>query len=436
MRIVYLAAGAAGMYCGSCLHDNGLAKALHDQGEEILLVPTYTPIRTDEVDQSEEKLFFGGINVFLQQQFAIFRHTPWWLDRLFNRRGLVAWASRSGSRVAPAQLGPLTVSMLRGELGHQSKELEKLVVWLKNEIQPDLVHLSNSMLIGLARRLNQDVGVPVVCSLSGEDIFLEKLQPPHYEQARELLVERAADVAAFVAFNSYFRDFMADYLRVPTTRMEVIPHGLNLEGHAQRAAPTEGAPLRIGYLARICPDKGLHLLAEAFTQLAQDPQLPTLELHVAGYLAAADQSYVAHCRKLVAAANLQGQFHYHGEVDRPGKLRFLQSLHVLSVPTVYRESKGLPVLEAWANGVPVVLPAHGTFPEVVDGSGGGLLCEPDNAASLAAGLRELLVDPARAAELGKAGWQAVQDRYHDRRMAELHCQLYRRLLDQRNAATS
>src|SRR5687767_929498 len=255
MRIAYLAAGAAGMYCGSCLHDNTLAAALIELGEDVLLIPTYTPLRTDEEDVSIDRVFFGGINVYLQQKSAIFRHTPWWLDRLLDHPALLESLSRRAGSVDPKQLGELTASMLRGEDGNQRKELEKLVHWLVHDVKPDIVHLSNSMQIGMARLLRERSGPPVVCQLSGEDIFLEKLPQPYYDEARASLRERAADVDAFIALNRYYADFMADFLAVERAQIHVIPHGLKLEGHGTRAEKKPHEPRVIGYLARLCEDR-------------------------------------------------------------------------------------------------------------------------------------------------------------------------------------
>ena len=427
MRIAYLAAGAAGMYCGSCLHDNTLAAALLKLGEDVVLAPIYTPIRTDEEDVSEPRVFFGGINAYLQQKIPLFRRTPRWLDCWLDHPALLRLATRRAGSVDPVKLGELTVSMLRGEAGHQRKELEKLVDWLINDVQPDVVHLSNSLMLGLARMIAERCGPPVVCSLSGEDLFIEKLAPPHYEQARELLRERAQEVDAFAALNGYYADFMADYLTVPPARVHVIPHGLDLAGHGSRAPRTAGAPRRVGFLSRICHDKGLHLLVEACEALACDGGIPPLELHAAGYLGVADRPYLAAIERRVTTGPLAGKFHYHGELDRAGKIAFLQSLDVMSTPTVYRESKGLPVLEAWANGVPVVVPRHGTFPELVAASGGGVLHEPLDAADLAAKLAQLLGDPARSEQLGRAGQRAVRERYHAEAMARRTLALYREL---------
>ncbi|MCH8839544.1 MAG: glycosyltransferase family 4 protein [Planctomycetes bacterium] len=428
VKIAYLAAGAAGMYCGSCLHDNTLAAKLLELGEDVVLVPIYTPIRTDEADVSLKRVFFGGINVYLQQKWALFRHTPQWLDRWLDHPALLGSLGGRASSVDPAQLGDLTVSMLRGEAGNQRKQLDQLVDWLLEEVRPDVVHLSNSMMLGLARRIGQRCGPTVVCSLSGEDIFLEKLQQPHYDQARELLRERAADVNAFVALNHYYADYMAEYLDVDRSRVHVIAHGLNLEGHGQRNVILPTAAPRIGYLARVCHDKGLHLLVEACELLAQDPQHSQLELHAAGYLGASDRAYLRQLQQRAARGPLAGKFHYHGELDRKEKIAFLQSLHVFSTPTVYRESKGLPALEALANGVPIVVPDHGCFSELVADTGGGLLCRPHDPTDLAAKLGEVLGDAEKANRLGKAGQLAVRDRYHAEAMARHTLALYTQLV--------
>src|SRR4051794_38503176 len=229
MRIAYITAGAAGMYCGSCLHDNTLAAALIALGEDVLLVPTYTPVRTDEPNVSIDRIFFGGINVYLQEKVPLFRHTPWWFDRMLDNPALLERLSRRAGSVDPMQLGGMTVSMLQGEAGNQRKEIEKLVHWLLTDVKPDIVHLSNSMQIGMARMIREHCGPPVVSQLSGEDLFLEKLRPPFYEEARAHLRERAAEVDAFVALNHYYADFMANYLAVDRAKVHVIPHGLNLD---------------------------------------------------------------------------------------------------------------------------------------------------------------------------------------------------------------
>ncbi len=418
------------MYCGSCLHGNTLAAALHAGGGDVLLVPLYTPLRTDEESVAEERVAFGGINVHLQQHWGLFRHTPWWLDRLLDRPTLLRWASRRGAGTRPEQTGPLAVSMLRGEEGRQRKELEKLLGWLESEVKPDVVHLSTVLLCGVARQLRGRLRVPVVATLSGEDVFLEKLPQPHYDAARRELRARAAELDALVAMNAHYADFMAEYLAVPRGRIRVIPPGLNLQGHGRRQSTLPaGRPFTIGFLARICPEKGLHQLLDAWKLLAEDADVPPIVVRAAGYLAPPDRLYLAELVEDLAGCGLAERFQYLGELDRAEKIAFLRSLDVLSVPSTCRESKGLSVFEAWANGVPAVLPAHGAFPEMVADTGGGLLCAPGDPAALAAGLKQMIDHPEFAAECGRRAQEAVHRRYHARRMAQDTMNLYRQLLE-------
>jgi glycosyltransferase involved in cell wall biosynthesis len=423
MKIVYLAAGAGGMYCGSCLHDNTLAASMLSLGEDLLLVPTYTPLRTDEENVSEPRMFFGGINVYLQQHSAFFRHTPWFVDALLDRPGVIDWATKGGPSVDASELGDLTVSMLQGEDGRQRKEIRKLVRWLSRDARPEIVHLSNAMLTGMAREISK-LGVKIVCSLSGEDIFLEKLVEPFYTRARDTLRERAGDIDAFVALNQYYADYMIDYLSIPRNRVRVIPHGLNMAGHGTRRR-VDGEPPTIGYLARVCHDKGLHNLVNAAELLQKDDNLPPFRIRAGGYLGDADRSYLVEIRRQVARWESPDRFEYVGELTRDEKIAFLQGMDFMSLPTVYRESKGLSVLEALANAVPVVLPDHGAFGEVVRITGGGLLHEPQNPEALAAALRHMLVNPAQAAEFGVRGQQVIKREFEATVMAKRTLDLYR-----------
>ncbi len=415
MRIALLAAGAGGMYCGQCLHGNTLAAALCKAGQDALLVPVYTPLRTDEENVSLDRVVFGGINVYLQEKSALFRHTPWILDRLFDRPSLLRWLGKRASSTRPESLGRLTVSMLQGEAGRQRKELAKLLAWLADDVQPDVVHLSNVLLAGMVRQIHRTLGVPVVSTLAGEDAFLERLAEPHYSRARAALCARCRDLAAMVALNRYSAQFMANYLAVPSERVHVIPPGLNLDGHAAvtppgaiaRPEPVRRTAFTIGFLARICPEKGLLPLLEALELLVQDPAMPPVRVVAAGYLAESDRPYLAKISTWLAERGLADRFQYLGPVEGAEKIAFLQSLDVMSLPTVYPESKGLSVLEAWANGVPVVVPSLGVFPELIDDTGGGLLCKPHDPRSLADAFGRLIHDPGLAADCARFGREAV-----------------------------
>ncbi len=431
MKIAYIAAGAAGMYCGACIHDNTLATALAQLGHDVPLIPTYTPTRTDEANVSLPRVFFGGINVFLQQKFALFRHTPWWLDRAFDSPALLRLASRFADRTNPAELGALTVSMLRGEGGNQRKELRKLIAWLKQEVRPQIVCLTNALLAGMAREIRRELRVPVVCGLPGEDVFLDGLPEPSQSQARALLRERCSDADAFIAMSRYYAGFMVEFLGVPRDRIHVVRPGLNLDGFAgnpRTPNPESRTPITIGFFARLAPEKGLHLLCEAYRLLRQMPDVGPTRLRAGGYLGESGRAYLEKIRRDMTTWGLAEQFDYAGELDRAGKIEFLRGLDVFSMPATYPEPKGLPVLEALACGVPFVGPAHGVFPELAEATGGGLLAKPDDPRALADGLARLVADARLREELGRRGHETVHRDFTAARMAEETLEIFRRIL--------
>lgn len=427
MRIAYITAGAAGMYCGSCLHDNTLAAAMQRQGHDVALVPTYTPTRTDEDNVSIDRVFYGALNVYLEQKWRFFRHSPALVHWLLDRRPVLDLVSRMAGSYATqgADLGELTLSMLQGENGNQASELVRLVAWLRDEYKPDIVHITNSMLIGMASALKRELQVPVVCGVQGEDIFLGDIVEPWPSRVQAEMRAHAGDIDTFIAPSHYYARHMAGYLGVEEECMRVVPLGIKLEGH-QSAARHAGLPFTIGYLARICPGKGLRCLVEAFIELALEN--PDVRLRIAGYLSPRDQIYHDQQAQKVAAAGLGARVDWLGEVDRNGKLELLRSLDVLCMPTTYHESKGLPVLEALASGVPVVLPEHGAFPELIEWTGGGVLVEPNSRAALVDGLTDLLDDSEGRTAMGRAGRRAVHEKFSDDAMATATLKEYERVL--------
>jgi glycosyltransferase involved in cell wall biosynthesis len=426
MRIGYITAGAAGMYCGSCLHDNTLSAAMQRQGHDVALVPTYTPVRTDEQDVSIDRVFYGALNVYLEQKSSFFRHSPALVHWLLDRKPVLNWVSRmAGARATQGEeLGELTLSMLQGEEGNQASELARLVEWMRDEYRPDVIHITNSLLIGMAGALRRVLEIPVLCSVQGEDIFLDDIGEPWGARVRAEMRAHASDVDRFIAPSRYYAAHMADYLGVDPDVMAVVPLGIKLEGHVPPAIPPD-RPFTVGYLARICPEKGLHHLVDAFIRLTG--QLPAARLRIAGYLAARDQEYRDEQAARLREAGLDRQVEWLGEVDRQGKLDLLHSIDAFSMPTVYHESKGLPVLEALASGAPVVLPAHGAFPELVEWTGGGVLVEPNSPAALAAGLLALAHDSNRRRALALAGRTAVHEKFSDDAMATATLNEYERI---------
>jgi glycosyltransferase involved in cell wall biosynthesis len=299
--------------------------------------------------------------------------------------------------------------MLEGRQGVLRKEFDKLLDWLGDEPLPDVVNLPNSLLIGLAQPLREALKRPVCCTLQGEDLFLDGLIEPYRGRALELIRAKVPHVDRFVAVSEYYVPVMSRLLGIGADRMAVVPLGINLAGY-ERRGPDDDV-FRVGYFARIAPEKGLHALADAYARLRQRTAGARIQLDAAGYLSRAHEPYLADVRTRLDKAGLSGEFTYHGAVDRAGKLAFLRSLDVLSVPATYDEPKGVFLLEAMACGVPVVQPRRGAFTEVVEKTGGGVLVTADDPAALADGLYQLWNDRALAATLGERAFCGVRAHY-------------------------
>jgi glycosyltransferase involved in cell wall biosynthesis len=425
MKILFVTAGAAGMYCGSCLRDNALAAELKARGHDVLLVPLYTPTLTDEPNVSLERVFFGGVSVYLQQQSRVFRRAPRFVDRLLDAPWLIKAASSGSISTDPRSLGELTISMLKGEDGNQRKEFDKLLEWLGSETPPDVIQLPNALLASLARPLKRELKRPVHCTLQGEDLFLDGLHTAHRDNAIALIRQNAAHVDRFTAVSEYYAGFMAGYLGIDRKKIDVAPLGINLEGFEKRRDSGDSIFV-VGYLARIAPEKGLMALCEAYVRFRRMPGVTSARLDVAGYLAPDHKGYLNSAERHLVDAGFGSEFRYRGVLDRAQKIEFLRNLDVFSVPTVYVEPKGLFLLEAMACGVPVVQPRHGAFPEMIERTGGGTLVDPQNAQSLAEGLYRLWASPQLRTDLGQRGFDGVRQHYSIGRSADRMLELYER----------
>ena len=409
MRILQITAGAAGMFCGSCTRDNALARELLARGHDVTLVPVYTPTSPDEPNVSRRHVLFGGISVYLQQHSALFRKTPRFLDRLWDSPGVIgAFASRAISTDA-RMLGDLTISMLEGETGLLRKEFDKLDAWIRDQPLPDVITLPNSLLIALAAPLKRRFNRPVLCTLQGEELFLDALVPPYREQALAMIRRQVPTVDRFIAVSDYCAGFMHRYLDIPESRISVVPLGITLDGY-ERRHPGSG-PFTMGYFARIAPEKGLHLLTDAYVRFRRNTGDAPIRLETAGTMAPSSRSYLDSATKVLADAGLASEFAYRGSLDRAGKLAFLRGLDLFSVPATYDEPKGMSVLESMAAGVPVVQPQRGAFTEIVGRTGGGILVDPDDPDRLAEGLLALWSDRQLRNRLAQQAFDGVRVHY-------------------------
>lgn len=429
MRIAYIAAGAGGMYCGSCIRDNALARALMAQGHDVLLQPIYTPMRTDEESVAASTVRYGAVNIYLQQKNRLFSRLPRKVRRWLDDPRLLRRLTANPDATNAKELGQLTLSMLEGESGRQRQELDDLVRFLQEDFRPDIVQLTNSMLLGLARRLREALPeAKVVTALQGEDIFLGDLDDRYRVRVEQELRRRALDSHLFVATSASHGRHMAAFLGIESERVRLTRLGISFEGYKAQPRPrsAEGR-LRIGFFARICPEKGLHQLIDAFLELERR-RPGEADLRIAGYLGGRDREYGRIQAERLAHLG-PDRIRFDGELDRQGKLDFLHSLDVLSVPTVYEEAKGMSILEAMAAGVPVVQPAHGAFPELLERTGGGWLVPPGDTGALADRLERVLDYEDERFAAAERAHRGVRAEFSEAKMAEDTVRAYEAVLE-------
>jgi glycosyltransferase involved in cell wall biosynthesis len=416
VKIAFITPGTGNYYCGVCMRDNSLARCLIDAGHEVTMLPTYLPHFLDEEPASaDQPIFFGGINVYLQHKFSLFRHTPEWIDRAFNAKWLLRKAAARSGMTSSKDLGEITLSTFKGENGPLVKEVQKVVDWFREHEKPDVVFLSTILLAALGCVVKRELNVPVYGFLQGEDSFLDTLLDEYRTEAMDLLSADVARLDGCIAPSRYFGAEMAKRFDLPEENVHFLPNGITLDGYTlPEAAPAKQA---IGFLARLCPLKGLDLLVDAYLEIMKRGNHPELELRIAGGMTDDDAPYVDEQKEKIRAAGLDGQTTFLPNVDREGKLAFLRDLTLFSVPSRYPEAFGLYVVEALAAGVPVVLPHSGAFPEIIEATDGGLLYQPEKTSALPDALENLLARPEEAHAMGLRGHEAVAEGFSNKTLA-------------------
>lgn len=417
MRILHLTPGTGNFHCGSCLRDHALIKALRVRGHDALMAPLYLPLVTDrEFGAQELGVQIGGISLFLQQKLPWFHKLPKFIHRWLNTPDHLRMAARRMGMTSPKVLGEMTLGALLGTEGRQWGEWHKLIDWIRAEKKIDVISFSNSLLSGLAPAIEKELGIPVVCSLQGEDSFLDTLPEPYREQCWEAMKRNARSVRHFIAPSHFYADHMRRRLDATVEQMKVIPNGIDATAFTTASADPNWPT--IGYFARMIHGKGLTTLVDAFIDLASRNSIPRLKLRIGGSKTPADDKYVAGLQQKIAAAGLASRVEWRPNLSFKDKVHFFHDLTVFSVPATYGEAFGLYVIEAAASGVPFVQPDHAAFPELLAATEGGVLCKPDDPKALADALESLLQDDVAREKMARVATAKVRQEFTSTRMAE------------------
>lgn len=427
MQIIHIVPGSGGsFYCGNCLRDSEYIQGLKRAGVEVIKVPMYLPIFADEHDIDEVPVFYGAISLYLKHSFPWLRKAPGWLDKLLNSGPALRLAAGMAGSTNPKGLESMTISMLLGETGEQKKELDHLIDWLEEHCQPDIIHLSNALLIGLARRIKERLNVKVVCTLQDEDVWVNAMEEHFKIQTWDLMKERARDVDAFFAVSRYFAKFMQPLLGIPEERLFV--HHITIDPADYNYQNSSDKPLNIGYISRMCEENGLQVLINAFIILKKDEQWKNVKLIVTGGSTGENNRFVKMIKRKIRKARLDSEIEFHEDFEA-GRYEFFKKVSMISVPVLNGEAFGMYLLESMASGVPVVQPALGAFPEIIEKSGGGITYEPNTPETLAKTLSDFLADREKINKLSAAGRKGVEEKFNVHQEAKDVVARYSQLLN-------
>lgn len=423
MKILHLTPGSGGtFYCQNCLRDHLLIRALRRQGHDVVLAPLYLPMYGgDAVAETNAPMFFGGISVYLREKVAFLRRMPGWMERALNSPFLLRKAAKREGTTNAAELGAMTLSMLEGRDGNQRQEFNRFCEWLETEDKPDVVHISNALLLGFVPALQDVLNTVFVCSLQDEEPWVNAMKAPYDRLCWEAMTRRAQQVHRFVSTSQWYAGRMTERMQLHTDQIRVIYPGLELPEFTREH---NAEPPVIGYLSRLNAAQGFEALVTAFIRLKKEPTFGSLRLRATGGITPADTGFVnAMERKLRKAGVLEDV-----EIDRdfqsaPGAA-FFGGLTVMSAPVQGGEAFGMHIIEAMARGIPVVQPSLGAYPEIIGLSGGGLLYDPLQVDGLTDTLRAVLADPALSMRLGGQGYAYARAHFSVERMARDMAALY------------
>jgi glycosyltransferase involved in cell wall biosynthesis len=428
MKIVYLITGSGGsFYCGNCYRDMIYLRAIRKvPGTTASAIPLYLPPDGPDVETGLDKnVFFGAISMYLREKVPFLRNMPVFIDKLVDSAPMLRMAARRAGTTRTEGLEEMTLNMIRGENAFPEKELQRLVEYLSKDGKPDIIHLSNALIIGLARQLKSKMNVKIVCSLLNEDDWIDEMAEPFQSQAWILISKEAPNVDAFLTPSNYYKELFIGKTGIMGDNFHVVPLGFD-PGDLSRTENAARWP-SIGYFCRINAQNGFDKLVDAFIELKSNKELPGLTLHVSGGYTGDDKPFITKQIRKIKAKGLISFVRIYPEFHGDSKHEFFRNIDVMSVPVRKHDGYGLYILEANSAGVPVVQPATGAFPEIIERTSGGITYSTDNVSDLAKNLLILLKDNDLRSKLGKQGKEKVLTELSLEKMSEGLSKVYNSL---------
>jgi glycosyltransferase involved in cell wall biosynthesis len=426
MNIIQIIPGSGGsFYCGNCLRDSKYFNALRAEGHRVTKIPMYLPLFADEHDISDVPVFYGAISLYLKQLYPVFRKAPEWFDKLLNSKPLMKLAASMAGSTRAKGLEDMTISMLLGEQGEQKEELDHMVNWIAEHCKPDVIHLSNALLLGLAKRLKERTGVPVVCSLQDEDVWVDAMHPNFQSKVWKLMHTRAEDVDAFVSVSDFFAEKMIRLMELPKEKVSTIHLGVRVEDY--NYIPVEEKGRNIGYISRLCHENGFDIVVDAFIQLKKKPGFEDVKFVATGGSTGDDNELIKEQKRKIKENHLTDSFEILPDFEEEAVHDFFKKVSLVSVPVRIGEAFGIYLLESMASGVPVVQPALGAFAEIIELSGGGVTYMPNSPEKLAETWEHLFLHPEKLKLLSRRGYEGTKAKFDIHVKAKEIIEIYEKL---------
>lgn len=412
MDILQIIPGSGGsFYCGNCLRDDKFHLAMKKQGHQVTKLPMYLPLFSDEHDLNEIPVFYGAISIYLKQLYPIFRYAPAWMDRLLNSGPMLKLAANMAGSTNAKGLEEMTVSMLMGEEGKQKDELNRMVSWMSEYLKPDVIHLSNALLLGLAPKLKQAFPKAVIiCSLQDEDVWVDAMKDAFRDKIWALMSTKAEYVNGFIAVSDFYARVSLEKMNIPPEK--VFTNYLGVDPDEYKYIPTGDKERNIGYISRMCEANGFDIIVDAFIHLKKDKVFEDVKLILTGGSTGDDKPLIKKVRQKLKNENLTEWVEFHEDFDGEGRHEFFRKVKMISVPVRNGEAFGLYLLESMASGVPVVQPNLGAFPEIVERSKGGVIYEDNTPEELALALGNLLNKESKLEELSSSAREGVEKEFN------------------------
>jgi glycosyltransferase involved in cell wall biosynthesis len=430
MKIVYLITGSGGsFYCGNCYRDMIYLRAIRKvPGTIATAIPLYLP-PDETADESglDKNVFFGAISMYLREKVPFLRNMPMFIEKLVDSGPMLKMAASRSGTTRTEGLEDMTLNMIKGENAFPEKELDRLIEYLIKDGKPDIIHLSNALIIGLAHHLKKRLNVKIVCSLLNEDDWIDEMAEPFQSKAWQLISREAVNVDAFITPSVYYRELFKLKTGVNTDNFNVIPLAID-SGNLDIKRNNNHSPA-LGYFCRINSQNGFDKLVDAFIYLKKENKIPDLTFHITGGFTGDDKPFIAEQIKKIKQNGLKSFVRIYPEFQGNSKEEFFSNIDIMSVPVRKHDGYGLYILEANAAGIPVVQPDTGAFKEILEMTKGGVPYSPDSVEDLSAALIQLFSDDKLRVKLGENGKENVNKKLSLEKMAEGLSMVYNELIN-------